>query len=156
MANRHIPRSENGRIAVDAGYQPGTKEYNNFVRNLQRATTEAGQRRTPQAATLSKLAPEQARRILAQKAVRDSGGARGLVGKRVVFKGKIEAGSGPYEAQRARQTRSIQSGPITPEGAAALKRGDLGEFLSLDFWGAPVGTDGQPVAVLDLDSVRIV
>ena len=42
MASRHIPRSENGRIAVAAGYQPGTKEYRTFTRNLQRATTEAG------------------------------------------------------------------------------------------------------------------
>lgn len=150
------PRSANGRLAVAAGYQPGTKEYRSFTRNLQRATTTATQRRAPRAETLSKLTGEQAAGILTRKATRDAGGQRGIVGKRIELRARIELGGSPYEQARAARPRAVVTKPLSPEQAAAVARGDLGEALALDFWGAPVGTDGNPVAVPEIVSIRIV
>lgn len=146
-------RSLNGYLAEQAGYTRGTKDYDNYMRRLQRATTEAGQRRAATAATLSKLTPEQAGRIQARNTQRNviPAGVSG-VGQRVKMYAKINIGHSAADQRRSDTPRYVTSQHHLTKDTAELLRDDPVRFWQLEFSGDLDGFDYDDYDAGDTDS----
>lgn len=150
------PRSEAGRLAVEAGYTPGTRAYYTYTRNITRYTTTTGtQRRHAKAEspTLAKLSPAAQAKVLQRQAVADAG--RPPVGQRVTMKAMIKVGNDQAESRRASTVRTVTSSrPLTAE-TAALLRDDPRAFWNLDFgFGSDVDdADGYGIEALTIVSI---
>lgn len=142
------PRSENGRLAVAAGYTPGTKEYKSYIRQIQRYTTTAQQQRSPgkNAPLLSKLAPAQAASVQQRQAARDAitqaarqqGRAPGQLPIKVVLSGHIAVGGSAAELRRQQgRERDVNIVLDTQEKLQIARNAEWERLLAYEFFGDP-------------------
>lgn len=149
MARTSGPRSENGRLAVAAGYTPGTKAYSSYIRQIQRYTTTAGQRRTPSkdAPLLSKLTPAQAASVQQRQAARDAiVQAQRQQGRttadplpvRVVLNGHIAVGDSAAELRRqSGRARDVNITITSTEQLKLARDAEWEKLLAWEFFGDP-------------------
>lgn len=142
--------SDNGRLAVAAGNQPGTKSYVNYMRYLQRTTTTTGTQTRSGSKSAAKLAQlpqaEQAqlqtrqaiRNVIKQAIATQGRTAANPLPLAVTVKGKIQVGDS--EAEKRRPARDVRITIQSAEQLAILAAGDLVRFLKYDFYGDPDST----------------
>lgn len=145
--------SDNGRIAVAAGYTSGTKEYRTYMRFLQRTNPEstaaqtrtgtksaakvaqlpAGPQRTAIEAKIAERA--QAKQVISQARKEQGRSVADPLPLTVIVHAKIAVGNSAREL--ARPARDVAITITNPEHLALLRAADWERFLKWDFYGDP-------------------
>lgn len=148
LSDKQLARlSDNGRLAVSAGYRPGTTPYTNYMRYLQRTTTTTGTQTrsgSKSAAKLAKLPQEEQEKLQTRQAIRNvikqaintqGRTAANPLPLAVTVRGKIQVGDS--EAEKRRPARDVRITINAAEHLAMLAAGDWVRFLKWDFYGDP-------------------